>query len=150
KEQASTVLGIELTDADVLNIPQVLVDPYGNFTPEPQTGFPQLVTDTGVVAGNPGAPVDTGNALRLSQSIVVDSARGGAPAVRERSRDGGPEEEAPSLAGSDAVVLGEHFITGDARGNENSGLAAVDHVLHVEHNRLREDIKDTLDDPANA
>src|SRR5690606_17118536 len=122
----------------------------GHFTPDPQTGVPQLVTDTGVVTGNPGAPVHTGNALRLSQSVLDDIAHGAAPAFSEDPLDCGPEEGPPCLAGYDHVLLGEHFITGDGRGNENIGLTAVHHVFHAEHNRLLEAIKDTLDDPANA
>ena len=43
KEQARTVLGIELTDADVTNVPLIAADLYGHFIPDPVTGFPQLV-----------------------------------------------------------------------------------------------------------
>ncbi len=34
KAQARNILGIDLTDDDVLAVPQVLVDYYGNFTPD--------------------------------------------------------------------------------------------------------------------
>ena len=42
KAQASTKLGIRLTDADVFDVPLTLTDPYGYFKPGPN-GFPQLV-----------------------------------------------------------------------------------------------------------
>ena len=43
KAQALNVLGIALDDRDVLNLPLLATDPYGNFTPGPN-GFPQIVT----------------------------------------------------------------------------------------------------------
>ena len=44
KEQAADLLGLKLTDKDVLNIPQLAVDPYGKFIPGPARGLPQYVT----------------------------------------------------------------------------------------------------------
>lgn len=44
RAQALNLLGIELTDADVGSVPMLLVDPYGNFIPDPVTGYAQLVT----------------------------------------------------------------------------------------------------------
>ncbi|MFC4171993.1 peroxidase family protein [Microvirga sp. GCM10011540] len=46
KEQARTMLGINLTDADVGNIPLLASDPYGNFIPG-ANGYPQLVIGLG-------------------------------------------------------------------------------------------------------
>ena len=43
KLQARTILGIELTDADVGRVPLVYTDPYGNFIPG-ANGLPQLIT----------------------------------------------------------------------------------------------------------
>ena len=40
KAQAKNILGIELKDTDVGNIPLLRTDPYGNFIPDPVTGFP--------------------------------------------------------------------------------------------------------------
>ncbi len=42
KAQARDMLGINLTDADVGNVPLLATDPYGNFIPGPN-GFPQVV-----------------------------------------------------------------------------------------------------------
>ncbi len=54
KHQAETLLGLHLEDRDALNIPQLAVDPYGNFVPGPN-GLPQYVTTTGLVEGNTAA-----------------------------------------------------------------------------------------------
>ena len=43
KAQARDILGIDLTDAYVGNLPLLATDPYGNFIPDPDTGFPQVV-----------------------------------------------------------------------------------------------------------
>jgi len=165
KQQAREVLGIDLTDADVLNVPQVAVDLYGNFIPGPG-GFPLLVTDEDGdpetedalnVEGNPAEPVPTTNALRTAHSFLDDIAHGSTPlfdaegnlvpqqfddegspippGVPLFNADGSPVTD-QSLAGYDNVSLDEHFVTGDGRGNENIGLTAVHHVFHSEHNRL--------------
>ena len=36
-------------------------------------------------------------------------------------------------------LLGQHFMTGDGRGNENIALSAIHSVFHAEHNRLIDD-----------
>src|SRR5262249_988802 len=43
KAQAREMLGIDLTDYHVGNLPLLATDPYGNFIPDPVTGFPQVV-----------------------------------------------------------------------------------------------------------
>ena len=43
--QAADLLGIELVDADVTNVPLLVTDPYGRFVRGPN-GFPLLVTTT--------------------------------------------------------------------------------------------------------
>jgi putative cell wall-binding protein len=146
KDQARDVLGIDLTDADVLAVPQVVVDLYGNFVPGPN-GFPQLVTSGAALEGNPAAPVSTDTALQLDQSFLDDIAQGATPApdvpVDPEDPDG------PTIPGYDNVLLGQHFITGDGRGNENIGLTAVHHVFHAEHNRLVGHVNEVLNEPGN-
>ena len=44
-------------DADVLNVPMLLVDPYGKFVPGPVRGLPQYVTKSGLVEGDTANPV---------------------------------------------------------------------------------------------
>jgi len=41
-------------------------------------------------------------------------------------------------------MLNAHFIAGDGRVNENIGLTTIHQIFHSEHDRLVEDIKDTL------
>ncbi|UJH70034.1 cell wall-binding repeat-containing protein [Ornithinimicrobium sp. INDO-MA30-4] len=141
KTQARDVLGIDLVDEDVLAVPQVAVDLYGNFAPGPDRGMPQLMTEDGLVEGNDSAPVDTSSAINLDQAFLDDIAHGAVPV---------PEDPAnPELAGYDNVLLGEHFISGDGRGNENIGLTSVHHVFHAEHNRLVTQINATLNAEGN-
>jgi len=158
KNQARTVLGMNLTDADVLNVPQVAMDLYGNFIPHPTTGMPMLINDNGGtplnVPGNIAAPISTVDALRTDHSFLDDIAHGATPIfdangdlIPNFDENGDPT----NLSGYDNVTLGEHFITGDGRGNENIGLTAVHHVFHSEHNRLAEVILNNFNnDPAYA
>ena len=44
KEQAATKLGLALNDGDVLDVPQLLVDAYGNFTPG-ANGYAQVLVN---------------------------------------------------------------------------------------------------------
>ena len=72
------MLGIELTDLDVVNIPLLRTDAYGNFIPDPVTGYAQLILNIGAdgipntddditvsgipadpIAGTPAIPVNT-------------------------------------------------------------------------------------------
>ncbi|MDF1599319.1 peroxidase family protein [Mesorhizobium sp. YIM 152430] len=63
KKQAKEMLGIDLQDADVLNVPVVAVDAYGNFIPG-ENGFAQLMVGlTGggqaiYKEGHPDAPLN--------------------------------------------------------------------------------------------
>ena len=45
KKQAADVLGLQLVDKDVINIPMIAADPYGKFIPGPARGLPQYVTE---------------------------------------------------------------------------------------------------------
>lgn len=172
KNQARTILGIDLTDADLLAVPQVLVDPYGNFVPGPARGMPQLIVSTGpnvsditFVEGNAGAPVPTTGALTTGHAFLDDIAHGATPLfdgagnlVPRQFDDNGEVIVPPfpvfdasgrpvtgtDLTGYDAENLGEHFIAGDGRVNENIGLTAVHAIFHSEHNRMVGQIEDLL------
>ena len=89
KFQAKTLLGIQLVDTDVGNIPMVAADPYGNFVPGPH-GFPQLVTGVGpdgiagtlddvLLEGNPEALISTSTAVRINTAFLNDIAHSAAP-----------------------------------------------------------------------
>jgi Ca2+-binding RTX toxin-like protein len=157
KAQARTILGINLTDEDVTNIPLLATDEYGQFIRGPN-GFAQLVlpgedghagTDDDVlVEGNPSAPIDTTGAAHTGHAFLDDIAHDAVPTGKVA--DGDLEVSLANLDGSDTSgnydneLLDAHFITGDGRGNENVGLTAVHHIFHAEHNRLLGHIKELI------
>jgi Ca2+-binding RTX toxin-like protein len=126
KAQAQLVLGVQLADLDVHNVPLLRTDPYGNVV-RGANGLAQYATATGFVAAN-GGPIPT-TALRTGHAFLDDIAHAAAP------KPGEPY---------DAALLDAHFMTGDGRGNENIGLTAVHHVFHAEHNRVAKNIDDIL------
>ncbi len=72
------MLGIQLTDTDVFNVPLLATDRYGEFLRGPN-GFVQIVTASGLVEGDPAAngglgvalPADT---LRTGHAFLTDIA----------------------------------------------------------------------------
>ena len=149
KAQARDILGIQLDNLDALDLPLLATDQYGNFIPGPN-GFPQLVTSTGLVEGNPLAPVDATLAFRSGHTFLADiansanpvSSQTGAPLTADADTVAGVND---NLAGTyDDELLDAHFIAGDGRANENIGLTAVHHVFHSEHNRLVEHTKEVV------
>lgn len=162
KLQAQQKLGINLTDADLTNLPLLRTDSYGKFIPGPN-GFVQLITGAGadgiantpddaVVEGNPannsGLGVDIpANVIRTGHAFLDDIAHDAAPrnsngAMKIADADNiiNPGPAAPGEY--DDELLDAHFITGDGRGNENIGLTTVHTIFHAEHNRTIEYIKD--------
>ncbi|MBI2590734.1 MAG: DUF5011 domain-containing protein [Candidatus Blackburnbacteria bacterium] len=146
KAQARDFLGILLDDLDVLDLPLLATDAYGNFIKGPN-GFPQLVIDGGLLEGNPASPVDASKAVRTHHPFIVDISHNANP-VNSRG--------VPLKADSDNVIglsepgtydnelLDAHFMAGDGRVNENIGLTAVHHIFHSEHNRLVEYAKNVI------
>ena len=138
--QASSMLGIELDDMDVLNVPLLVTDPYGHFTRgtnvRPRVVFaagdqPAGASCTAPSGGNvtcvgtPANPLDVTNAVKTGHAFLDDIAHAAVP----------------NAAGThNSVLLGQHFVAGDGRANENIGLTAVHHIFHAEHNRLQADI----------
>ncbi|WP_291160569.1 peroxidase family protein, partial [Ensifer sp. SSB1] len=174
KAQAANVLGIQLTDADIFNIPLIRTDAYGEFIRGPN-GFPLLVTGLGidgipntaddiVVQGNPAAPVNTftAGAIRIGHAFLDDIAHNAVPVFDAQGNlvpdTVNPGQDDDGLTGNDVPVnsqtgrnlaydnelLDRHFITGDGRGNENIGLTAVHHIFHSEHNRQTDMQKMTI------
>ncbi|HBX53801.1 MAG TPA: heme peroxidase [Pseudomonas sp.] len=167
KQQAREMLGIELDDLDVLNLPLVAADAYGKFIPDPLTGFAQIITESdGMQSGTPGAPIDASLAGRTGHAFLDDIAHSanprnsqtGLPLTADADTATGPianpafdpgqpvgPGNLPFLAQPagtyDNELLDAHFITGDGRGNENIGLTAVHHIFHSEHNRMVEHTK---------
>jgi glycerol-3-phosphate acyltransferase PlsY len=82
KAMARTMLGIELSDADVFNVPVIATDAYGKFIPG-ANGLPQLVTTTGLFEGNRAVPVSLpANVLRTGRkglaaaTLILDGLKG--------------------------------------------------------------------------
>jgi Ca2+-binding RTX toxin-like protein len=156
KNQARDILGIALDDQDLLNLPLVATDPYGKFIPNPNAGpnfgFPQLVVPpspanpSGLVSGNPGAPVDATQAIRTHHAFLDDIAHTANPSGKTADNDAalGLSDTVTTAGKYDNELLDRHFITGDGRGNENIGLTAVHTVFHNEHNRLVEHTKQVI------
>jgi beta-lactam-binding protein with PASTA domain/Ca2+-binding RTX toxin-like protein len=159
KAQASSKLGIRLTDADVFDVPLVLTDPYGHFKPGSH-GFPQLVigpaaTPT-LLEGNPAANGGAGvtipaAALRTNHQFLNDIAHNAVPSAGltpDGDRTTCDFRTCTQPAGTyDDELLDLHFATGDGRGNENIALTMVHQLLHAEHNRLRDYIDQLIHTP---
>ena len=157
KAQARDLLGINLTDADVGNVPLLATDAYGNFI-KGAHGFPQVVmqtagTDgifgtaddgTALVEGDPAAPIDLAHALRTGHQFLIDMAASANPFDPIDGHLLTPDADtvvndhnAPPTPGVyDNELLDAHYIAGDGRANENIGLTAVHTIFHSEHNRL--------------
>lgn len=147
KDQAASLLGIRLTDVDVLNVPMVAADQYGRFLRGPN-GYPQLVTASGLVEGNPAAPIAIpANVSRINIAFLDDIAHHAVPSVA-KTPDADtvinpPGTQLPADQ-YDNEMLDAHFVAGDGRVNENIGLVAVHQVFHSEHNRLVGYIKNLI------
>lgn len=145
KAQAKNLLGIELTDGDVLNIPLIHTDAYGEFI-RGANGLPQIVTGinpdgtpSSLVSGSLPVAVNTfaAGAVRIGHAFLDDIAHTANPfnsqtgalktadadnVVNDLNADGRIDgTETPLPAGQyDDELLGRHFITGDGRGDEIS------------------------------
>ncbi|WP_433769722.1 peroxidase family protein [Pseudomonas putida] len=162
KAQARDILGINLTDADVHNVPLLATDEYGNFIRGPG-GMPQVVmkgadgiggtADDFLAEGNLLAPISLANAVSTGHGFLDDIAHNAAPVIV----GGVLQADGDALVGNsqdtdgagnnltyDNELLDAHYIAGDGRANENIGLTTVHHVFHSEHNRLVQQTKDTL------
>src|SRR5262245_20974399 len=169
KAQVGDIMSITLTSQDFDNVPLLATDAYGNFIKGPN-GFPQVVIRTGngpdgiagtaddtttLVEGNPAAPVDLTNAVRTGHQFLIDVAHNAVPVVNAA---GQLVPDADNVAGNavrfdpatgqnleyDDELLNAHYIAGDGRVNENIGLTAVHAIFHSEHNRLVDQVKQTI------
>lgn len=160
KAQASTMLGIELSDLNVFSVPLLVTDLYGEFE-RGENGFPQLMTADGPVEGNPASPVDGMSGLSAGRGFLDDIAHNAAPGTyfvdRFTNETAQKTADTDDIAGNpitpnefgqnatyDNELLDAHYIVGDGRGNENIALTAIHTVFHGEHNRHIEEIMETL------
>ncbi|GEP12549.1 peroxidase family protein [Methylobacterium gnaphalii] len=161
KAQAKAMLGIELTDADVVAVPQLRVDAYGEFV-RGANGLPQVMTGVDAngqatyVEGNLNTPINLTavGAARTFNAFLDDIAHNAVPRLsngtllpKDADTDTGNaiavNNQGQNLT-YDNELLDRHFVTGDGRGNENIGLTAVHHLFHSEHNRQVEAHKLTI------
>ena len=97
KKQSAELLGLQLTDMDVLNVPQIAVDPYGKFIPGPLRGLPQYVTTTGLVEGNTASPVPVpANVLYFDTPFLTDIAHNADPSPVDTDHNPGTPPVAPT------------------------------------------------------
>ncbi|MDB5890829.1 MAG: hemolysin-type calcium-binding repeat family protein [Polaromonas sp.] len=148
KAQARDILGINLTDADVTNLPLLATDDYGNFLRGPN-GFPRVVFGTNDLReGTPTAPLNLTGATRTGHAFLDDIAHSAAPRTSSgamKIADGNNTVGGPLAATEyDNELLDAHYIAGDGRANENIGLTAVHAIFHSEHNRMVEHTKDVV------
>ncbi len=164
KAQALALLGINLNDFDVHNVPLLATDQYGKFIPGPN-GYAQLVmapdathATNWLKEGNPDGSVTTAGSIGTNHAFLNDIAHHAAPGFVDTNpngvRDAGEPLQTPdTLAGVaddglattyDDEMLNSHFVTGDGRGNENIALTTVHSIFHSEHNRLVEVNKATI------
>ena len=86
KAQARDMLGIDLTDTDVLNVPLLATDPYGNFLPGRQRLRPAGASRAGCSRATPAGtgrspPTRSGPGTRSSTTSPTTRCR---PATRQR------------------------------------------------------------------
>ncbi|MBB3320059.1 Ca2+-binding RTX toxin-like protein [Rhizobium sp. BK181] len=162
KAQAKAMLGLILDDYDVLNVPLLATDPYGEFVRGPN-GFAQLVMPPdathptnwlleGTAAGLviPPTALRTGHAFlndiaHHAEPVFVDADHNPAtPPVRQTADLDSLTVDDNDPLTYDNEMLDAHFVTGDGRGNENIGLTAVHNIFHSEHNRLVDANKQTI------
>src|SRR3954452_7281344 len=175
KRQARTVLGINLTDPDLLDIPLLATDPYGEYIPGPH-GFPQLVlkgpdgklntADDSLLEGSRATPtgVDVpADVAHFDTPFVTDIAHNADPSVRHNPNGttttptpdadtvvNDPEQPLANPNNYDDELLDTHFTAGDGRVNENIALSAVHQIFHSEHDRLVSEFKTTLTGDAGS
>jgi hypothetical protein len=166
KAQTASLLGIQLVDSDVGNIPMIAADAYGNFLPGPARGMPQLVTNIGLVEGDTNAPVPAdvpectdapANTIpagcvpvgdpaahisaRIATAFLNDIAHSAAPnpgLVPDADLTAGSSLTPADPGTYDNELLDLHVIAGDGRANENIGLTSIHTIFEHEHNVERQ------------
>ena len=157
KAQARERLGIDLTDADVSNVPLLATDQYGQFLRGPN-GYAQVVmagpdgiagtVDDTLVEGDPANPISLAGAVRTGHAFLDDIAHDALP--DGKVADGDTEVSLANLDGTDTTgnydneLLDAHYVAGDGRANENIGLTAMHDIFHAEHNRMVDHLKQVI------
>ena len=154
KAQARDILGINLTDADVFDVPLLATDAYGNFI----KGRERLPAGGDEGRGRPRRHrrrrAGRGQSCGADQPRQRGAHRPPVPRSTSRTMPIRPAASSPMPTASSATrraagtydneLLDAHYIAGDGRVNENIGLTAVHAIFHSEHNRLVEHTKDMV------
>ncbi|MBU1210059.1 MAG: hypothetical protein KJ587_02155, partial [Alphaproteobacteria bacterium] len=146
KDQAADKLGILLEDTDVVRVPLLATDLYGNFIPG-ANGFPQIVLRTdfvdvfgqtlkdqidpdndGLVEGNPADPIPAAYAEATGHAFLDDIAHNAVPGT-VYDADGNPATPETAVAEADADDVAGNAIATDFRGRK----VAYDDELLDEH-----------------
>ncbi len=146
KAQAAALLGIQLTDYDIVSIPTVITDQYGKFTPAANGAAQLLSNANAAIPGSLVSPITTAGAKPTGHAFLDDIAHAAVPFGSGGAQKLPDVDAVVGLAGSSATyydneLLDAHYITGDGRGNENIGLTSIHHIFHSEHNTVMADIK---------
>jgi Ca2+-binding RTX toxin-like protein len=118
KKQAFEKLGVELTDADISNIPLFVMDEYGEFV-RGDNGLPLLVKSLGsdnkfgggddvFVEGSLSEPISTAGAVRTGHAFLDDIAHAAKP-VNDRGQKMYADDDAPTSA-DDAIGVGQSAV----------------------------------------
>ncbi|RPJ75602.1 MAG: heme peroxidase, partial [Acidobacteria bacterium] len=165
KAQALTMLGIQLTDRDIFNVPELVTDDYGRFI-RGANGYPlmRMADGSAAVEGSPATPITTEGAMLTGHAFLDDIAHNAVPGVFDDDNNPAtpPVPMTPDLGSTvdpidsprpfgtyDDDLLGRHYVTGDGRGNENIALTSVHTIFHSEHNRLAGVISGMIGTPAS-
>src|SRR4051812_21876610 len=172
-KQSHDLLGLQLKDIDVVDIPMLQVDPYGKYLPGPH-GLPQYVCNgpckiggnvvlpsSNTLEGNLANPVPVpDNVVHFETPFVTDLAHNADPSAKFDSNgdhipDALPVPDADTTVQTDFSkqpfgtyddeLLAAHAACGDGRCNENIALTSIHQVFHSEHNRLVDYIKNVLE-----
>ena len=134
KAQALNMLGIQLNDFDVGNVPLLRTDPYGRFIPDPVTGFAQIIIGVGadgiantaddiVRTGSPTVPATTTGALRTGHAFLDDIAHHAAPGKWDH--DGNPATPKINQTADVDVDINGDGIIDTAEMTRDDGLAGT-------------------------
>jgi Ca2+-binding RTX toxin-like protein len=149
------LMGIDLRDSDITEVPLIVTDEFGRFLPGPN-GNPQMVRDSdGAFIEGTAASANNTDGIRKTNQAFLDDINpyafpypGAAADADNVITNQDPNSTPPSTY--DNELLDAHFITGDGRGNENIGLTAIHTIFHSEHDRVVDDIKNTIGNLLNS
>jgi Ca2+-binding RTX toxin-like protein len=130
KAQAAHMLGIQLTDTDIFNVPLLATDRYGEFL-RGEHGFVQIVTAGGLVEGDPsanggkGVPIPA-NAARSGHEFLADIAHTAVPGTYDADHNPATPgvQMTPDLDGETGPIPNPLFVSSQAESATNQKYLA--------------------------